>query len=615
MAQLRKQWRMVIHDMVLIILAVGLALLLRFEGDIPLRYLNTLWKYSLVLAVLGVAIFRAFNMYSSLWRYASIDELLSVVASVSAYCAAVYILFLIVPDSLPRSVYVLQWFILMAFIGGTRLLYRAFGSVRRGMKNGRHFTNVLVIGAGQAGSMVIKELREHPELKLSPAVILDEDKSKHNTTIHSVPVVGGMDMLGDVVERYFIKEIIIAIPSASEHVIRDIANQCKETGCRLRRLPGVYKILDGKVSIQQVRDVKIEDLLGRAEVSLDIQGIRSYISGQVVLVTGAGGSIGSELCRQIARFEPSLLVMVDMYENDVYLLNLELRESYPDLPMKVLIGSVRDKDRIKQIFSTFKPQVVFHAAAHKHVPLMEDSPGEAIKNNVFGTINVAEAADKYGAKRFVLISSDKAVNPTNVMGASKRVAELAIQHLNKNSMTEFVAVRFGNVLGSNGSVIPIFKRQIALGGPVLVTHPEVTRYFMTIPEAVQLVIQAATMAQGGEIFVLDMGEPVKIVDLARDMIMLSGFKPDVDIKIEFIGLRPGEKLYEELHLSDEDVDRTSHDKIFVLKNDNCDDVEWFRRELEGLRSMLLQCSDAKVVSALRQVVPNYSPGGLEAEAK
>lgn len=604
---IRRQWGLVILDIVMLILAVAIALLLRFDGNVPERYINLAWTYSMPMAVMGILIFSAFKMYNNLWRYASVDELLTVIAGVSTYCVAVYIIFRFIPNSLPRSIYVLQWFILVAFIGGSRFVIRVLDSVRRTRGTREKHTNVLVIGAGSAGSMVIKELREHPELRRVPVAVLDEDENKWKTRIHSVPVLGGMNLLQDTVDRLLITEIIIAIPSANEQNIWEIINQCKETGCRLRRLPGVYKILDGKVSIKQIQDVKIEDLLGRPPVTLDSEGISSSISGKVVLVTGAGGSIGSELCRQVSRFKPSLLILLDIYENNMYELQLELERIDPDSPRKVLIGSVRDKIRIDQLFSTYGPDIVFHAAAHKHVPLMEDSPGEAIKNNVFGTINVAEAASRYKAQRFVLISTDKAVNPTNVMGASKRVAELAIQYLNKNSQTEFVAVRFGNVLGSNGSVIPIFQRQIAMGGPVLVTHPEVTRFFMTIPEAVQLVIQASAMAKGGEIFVLDMGKPVKIVDLARDLIKLSGFKPDVDIPIEFIGLRPGEKLYEELHLDDESVDTTCHDKIFVLKNDCTNDIQSYRQEIENLRTTLLQFSNSEVVNVLKQVIPSFKP--------
>jgi FlaA1/EpsC-like NDP-sugar epimerase len=607
MEMIRRQWGLIVLDIVMLIVAVALALFLRFEGDVPQRYIDIAWKYSIPMAVLGVLIFAAYKMYINLWRYASIDEFLTVIAGVSTYCLAVYIVFQFIPDSLPRSIYVLQWFILVAFISGSRFVLRAVDSLRPTRSaRGKH-TNVLVIGAGSAGSMVIKELREHPELRRVPVAVIDEDRNKWKTRIHSIPVVGGMDMLQHTVDRFLIGEIIIAIPSASEQNILDIINQCKETGCRLRRLPGVYKILDGQVSIKQIQDVKIEDLLGRPPVTLDTENISAYISGKVVLVTGAGGSIGSELCRQISEYGPQFLIMLDIYENNMYELQLELERNFPDIPRKVLIGSVRDEARIDQVFSIYRPHIVFHAAAHKHVPLMEDSPGEAIKNNVLGTINVAEAANRYKVQRFVLISTDKAVNPTNVMGASKRAAELVVQHLNKNSQTEYVAVRFGNVLGSNGSVIPIFQRQIAAGGPVQVTHPEVTRYFMTIQEAVQLVLQASAMAKGGEIFVLDMGKPVKILDLARDLIKLSGFKPDVDIPIQFIGLRPGEKLYEELHLDDESVQTTCHDKIFVLKNGCLDDLQACRQEIDKLRATLLQASNSEVVNVLRQVVPSFKP--------
>lgn len=610
---MRRQWGLVVLDFIIIILAIAIALLLRFDGHVPRYYVGVARTYGLPMAFLGVLIFAAFKMYNNLWQYASISELLTTVAGVSVYSIVVYLAFQVVPKSMPRSIFLLQWFILIAFIGGVRFLFRILLTLRRSHGVRGRNTKVLVIGAGSAGSMVIKELREHPELGKIPVAVLDEDKAKWKTRIHAVPVMGGMDVLQKVVDKFSIQEIIIAIPSANEQSIRDLLTQCKNTGCKLRRLPGVYKILDGQVSVKQIRDVEIEDLLGRQPVVLDTEGISSYISGKVVLVTGAGGSIGSELCRQISDFKPRLLILLDIYENNMYQLQLELQASFPTVPLKVLIGSIRDEARIEQIFATHKPEIVFHAAAHKHVPLMEDSPGEAIKNNVFGTINMAEAASRHKAKRFILISTDKAVNPTNVMGASKRVAELAMGYFNRNSETEYMAVRFGNVLGSSGSVIPIFQRQIAQGGPVLVTDPEVTRYFMTIPEAAQLVIQAAAMAKGGEIFVLDMGNPVKILDLALDLIMLSGFKPEEDIPIKFIGLRPGEKLYEELYLGEESVDSTSHKKIFVVRNGCLDDPHLFRKEVEVLKTTLMQHSGADVINILQQVVPGYkaTPGEVK----
>lgn len=570
------------------------ALLLRFEGDIPQQYLAAYYNHALMLTALMFIIFVFFGLYKNLWQYASIYEAANIVAAVTIFSIGTYLLYLLVPESLPRSIFVLQWGIMLGFIGGSRLTWRFYASWRYNVK-GVYRNNILIIGAGQAGSMVIKELFSHPHLG-RPMAILDENPDKRKYRIHGVPVVGSMAILDDVVASYNIQEIIVAIPSASETDIRRILNQCKATGCKLRRLPGIYAILDGNISITQIRDVEITDLLGRPEVQLDMDSICSYIQEKVVLVTGAGGSIGSELCRQIAGFNPQQLVMVDNYENNLYMLQRELMQN-PNLNLTALIGSVQDQKRMENIFSHYTPQVVFHAAAHKHVPLMEDSPAEAVKNNIFGTINVAKAADRYNADKFILISTDKAVNPTNVMGASKRTAEIAIQQINRNSSTEFASVRFGNVLGSNGSVIPIFQRQIKRGGPVTVTHPEVTRYFMTIPEAVQLVIQAGALAQGGEVFILDMGEPVKIVELARDLISLSGFKPDEDIEVKYTGLRPGEKMYEELLLDVETADKTSNEKIFICRASS----QVSREELMFLQKMLREPKDAAFYAIFHEV--------------
>jgi len=556
------------------------ALLLRFDGKIPEHYILAYTRYGLFLSLLAVLVFAFFNMYSNLWQYTSIYELGNIFVSVTAFSILNWVFYLMVPESLPRSVFIIIWGLMLFFIGGIRLLHRAISSWQP-LRRSKAFKNLLIIGAGQAGSMVIKELFNHPELG-RPVAILDEDREKTGRSIHGIPVVGTMENLEKVVSKYNVQEIILAIPSAPAQDTRRILNQCKKTGCKLKRLPGIYMIIDGRISVQQIRDVNISDLLGREEVELDMDGICSYLTDKVVFVTGAGGSIGSELCRQIVNFKPQLLVMLDIYENNLYELQLELARNFPGQDCKALIGSVHDEKRIDSLMEECKPQVVFHAAAHKHVPLMEDSPSEAVKNNIFGTINVAKAADRHNVKKFILISTDKAVNPANVMGASKRMAEIAIQQINKNSETEFAAVRFGNVLGSNGSVIPIFQNQIALGGPVTVTHPEITRYFMTIPEAAQLVIQAGALARGGEVFILDMGEPVKIVDLAKDLIVLSGYKPEEDIKIQFIGLRPGEKMHEELTLDMETVDKTSHEKIFICRASSLIS----KKELQSLQQLL-----------------------------
>lgn len=564
MVRLTRRMATMILDLILANLAIYIALWLRFEGIIPRSYLDTYLVNGWLLSLLAITVFYTLGMYNNIWQYASVYELGLILVSVTAYNLVVVGYFALIPDTLPRSVFILSYILLTCMVGGSRLLLRAYASWRFRRFFGKAKANVLIIGAGQAASMVIKELGEHPELG-RPVAALDEDPVKKGLRVHGVPVLGGIEMLQEVVQKYSIDEILVAIPSAPEERIRHILNLCKDTGCELKRLPGIYNVINGKATIDQVRSVNICDLLGRPEITLNMESISEYLSNQVVLVTGAGGSIGSELCRQIATFQPEILVMLDIYENNLYELQLELKDKFPEQKMATLIASIRDVPRINKIFDTYMPHVVFHAAAHKHVPLMEDSPEEAVKNNLIGTINVAEAADRYAAKRFVLISTDKAVNPTNVMGATKRMAEIAIQQIDKRSKTEYTAVRFGNVLGSNGSVIPIFKEQIAKGGPVKITHPDITRYFMTIPEAVQLVLQAGSMAQGGEIFVLDMGEPVKIVDLAKDLIRLSGYRPEIDIRLEYIGLRPGEKMFEELNLDCECSDKTSHDKIFVCK--------------------------------------------------
>lgn len=556
-----------ITDIIIVNIAIYMALLLRFDGKIMTHYKEIYYNTFLVLTFIKIIVYIMMGLYSSLWRYASIDELLQIFFATAIETALCYLYGEYFNVRLPRSVYIISWFITFIFIGGSRLSYR----ILRRLNNLVRFdksekSRVMVIGAGEAGSMVIKELKKHDELNSVPVAIIDDDTHKHRSFIHGVPVIGGRNKIKAAVSKHNIDQIIIALPSAPKSEVRKIIDICKDTKCKLKILPGVYEILDEKVSLKRIRDVNIEDLLGRDEVKLNNEEIAGYLKDEVILVTGGGGSIGSELCRQIAKYEPKKIIVYDIYENNAYDLEVELKSKYKNrIDIDVVIGSIRDIERLRQVFAEYKPGVVFHAAAHKHVPLMEFNPGEAVKNNVFGTLNVAQCADEFGTKRFVLISTDKAVNPTNIMGATKRLAEMIIQAMDKRSKTEFVAVRFGNVLGSNGSVIPLFKKQIAQGGPVTVTHPEVTRYFMTIPEAAQLVIQAGAMAKGGEIFILDMGQPVKILDLARDLIKLSGFEPDEDIKIVFTGLRPGEKLYEELLLAEEGIQGTHHENIYIGK--------------------------------------------------
>jgi FlaA1/EpsC-like NDP-sugar epimerase len=486
-----------------------------------------------------------------------------------------------------------------------RFAYRVIRRMFKGeLANTKNSKKVLIIGGGDAGAIIVKELKLHPGLKSVPVAIIDDDRSKVGKKLNGVPIAGSREDIVRVAESRQIDEIIIAIPTAGRKNISDIYNECVKTGCKVKTLPSVTELINETVTIQKVRDVDIEDLLGRDPIKLDASEVSLFLQDQVVLVTGGGGSIGSELCRQIAGFKPKQLIILDNYENNLYSIQNELLFKHPDLDLVAVIANVREPRRLDNIFSKYRPDVVFHAAAHKHVPLMEANPTEAVKNNVFGTMNVAECADKYGAKRFVLISTYKAVNPTNIMGATKRIAEMIIQAVNRYSKTEFVAVRFGNVLGSNGSVIPLFKKQIEHGGPVTVTHPEIIRYFMTIPEAVQLVMQAGAMAKGGEIFVLDMGQPVKIYDLAENLIRLSGFEPDVDIKIEFTGLRPGEKLYEELLMAEEGLQATKHDKIFVAQP-VFTDLAMLKREIECLKEIIMTNADG-VMDYIKNIVPTYS---------
>jgi len=468
-----------------------------------------------------------------------------------------------------------------------------------------YISRVLVIGGGCAGEMVIHELEKNPQLDKKAVAIIDDDCSKIGKKIHNIDIVGTRDNIAEMVEKYSIDEIIFSIANISKKEKKEIIDICKNTNCKTKTIPGIYEIIDGKVDIKKVRDVDIEDLLGRVPIEVDFNLMGSYIKDSTILVTGGGGSIGSELCRQIAYLRPKELIILDIYENNLYSIQQELIRKYGNsLKLTAIVASVREEKRMENILKKYKPDVVFHAAAHKHVPLMEDNPGEAIKNNIFGTLNVAMLASKYDVKKFLLISTDKAVNPTNIMGATKRAAEMIIQSLDEQSKTEFVAVRFGNVLGSNGSVIPLFKKQIEEGGPVTVTHPDIIRYFMTIEEAVGLVIQAGGMAKGGEIFVLDMGDQIKILDLARNLIRLSGFEPDVDIKITFTGLRPGEKLYEELLMSQEGLLDTNHKKIFVGKpiDFNKDNLNEYLKELWDI---VMEEEEELIEETMRNLVPTY----------
>lgn len=608
-------------DCLIITIGLFFALLIRFDGSIPEYYINVYFRSFAVFVAINEIIFYVFRLYKSLWQYASINELMQIFVSTLFGTAASFLFGKILDMEFPDSVYFIFWLITFLFIGGIRFSYRALRRIRRqgiiihkkeSSKEARDIKRVMVIGAGEAGSMVIKEMRSHKELGYEPVIAVDDDKWKKNSRINGVLVAGGRNDIKALAEKYNIDEIIVAIPSAKKSELSEILKICSETKCKLKTLPGVYELINERVSIKHIREVSIEDILGRDEIKLDNEKIAGYLKDETVLVTGGGGSIGSELCRQIAKFGSKRLIIFDIYENNAFDLQNELLYTFKNkINLEVIIGSIRDKERLKQVFEKYRPGVVFHAAAHKHVPLMEANPGEAVKNNVFGTLNTALFADKYKAKKFVLISTDKAVNPANIMGATKRIAEMIIQALDKQSGTVFTAVRFGNVLGSNGSVIPIFKMQIARGGPVTVTHPDIERYFMTIPEAAQLVIQAGAMSQGGEIFVLDMGKPVKIVELAKDLIRLSGFRPGIDIKIEFTGLRPGEKLYEELMLKEEKVDKTTHEKIFVCKSQSLsynELIPWIKALEKSLNN------ETALKEYIGKIVTNYNRSYEEAAA-
>ena len=544
-----------IVDILSIVIDAYLAIILRFKLDgiwVPEEYMNSVEHYMLINVITTVVIFLILNLYNRVWSYASVYEMFLIIgaAMLSTVFQAFGFSMLYMP--IPRSYYFFYFILLSITTLATRFSYRIFHTLRNGWKKStKHLRNTIVIGAGEAGNMIIKELKSSRYLNQRVVCVIDDNPSKKGKYIHGIRIIGGRDMIQQAAEKYDAEEIILAIPSASTKDTRDILRICNLTECKLKILPGMYQLINDEVGVSNLREVSIEDLLGRDTIDIDLESVGQYVRNKRILVTGGGGSIGSELCRQIASHNPKLLIIFDIYENNAYDIQQELVRKYPNLKLEVLIGSVRNTSRIESVMEYYRPDVVFHAAAHKHVPLMEDSPNEAIKNNVFGTYKTARAADKFGVKKFVLISTDKAVNPTNIMGASKRLCEMIVQTFSKYSRTEYVIVRFGNVLGSNGSVIPLFKKQMEEGGPVTVTHPDVIRYFMTIPEAVSLVLQAGAYAHGGEIFVLDMGEPVKIADLAKNLIRLSGYTLGVNMEIKYTGLRPGEKLYEELLTKEE----------------------------------------------------------------
>jgi FlaA1/EpsC-like NDP-sugar epimerase len=657
-----EHWKLIalyllIYDIVTINLSYFIGLWLRFDlqySKIPSEYLMAFIKFAPFYTVFSIIVFYMMHMYNSLWRFASFNELTSIMMATVVTGTAHVVGITLFVRRMPIAYYVFGICAQFIFTTGIRFGYR-FVNLERAKrekteKSAHVKHHVMVIGAGAAGMTVLRELHNSRELTSRACCVIDDNPNKWNRFIEGTPIVGGRDTILENVEKYDIDTIMLTMPSASAKDKRDILNICKETNCELKSLPGIYQLANGEVLLSKMKSVAIEDLLGRDQIKVDMAEIFKQLKGKTILVTGGGGSIGSELCRQIAAHEPKQLIIFDVYENNAYEIEQELRRKYKDrLNLVVLIGSVRDTRRIDMVFEKFRPDIVYHAAAHKHVPLMETSPNEAIKNNVVGTYKTAYAALKYGAQKFVLISTDKAVNPTNIMGASKRLCEMVIQSMDvisrtgKNNLlpllhahrdvddpmdradvgvgndvqentvskaknrTQFVAVRFGNVLGSNGSVIPLFKKQIEAGGPVTVTHPDIVRYFMTIPEAVSLVLQAGTYAAGGEIFVLDMGEPVKIDSLARNLIKLSGFEPDVDIKISYSGLRPGEKLYEEKLMAEEGLKKTDNDLIHIGQPITFD-TEKFLGQLETLAAESYENSD-HIVELVESIVTTFHPVG------
>ncbi len=596
-------------DIVVIQFSSFLGLWIRFDmqlSNIPPDYIQAVKDYAPLYIPMTILIFCILRLYSFMWSVAGVKEETHIVVAcvVASLCQISGMTMLEL--RVPRSYYGICFVALTACVTMVRLSYRIGRSLRSGY--GRHKgKRVMIVGAGTSGSMILKEMTTSTYTDGHVVCFVDDDKNKQGKYLNGILIAGDRNDIPSLAKKYDIEEIYVAMPSAPGSETKKILEICRETDCELRILPGIYQLLNGDVSVSKLRRVEIEDLLGREPIRVNLSQIMGYVSNKVILVTGGGGSIGSELCRQIASHNPKQLIVFDVYENNAYDLQQELKRSYPELNLVVLIGSVRNTHRMESVFEKYRPDIVYHAAAHKHVPLMEDSPNEAIKNNVFGTYKTARAADKYGAKRFVLISTDKAVNPTNIMGASKRMCEMVIQMMDRHSQTEFVAVRFGNVLGSNGSVIPLFKKQIEDGGPITVTHKDIIRYFMTIPEAVSLVLQAGAYAKGGEIFVLNMGEPVRILDLAENLIRLSGYVPYEDINIEFTGLRPGEKLFEEMLMDEEGLQETPNRLIHIGKPIDFDE-ELFSRQLDELYKIANRDS-GEIKEAVRNIVPTYVISG------
>lgn len=602
---LRDKLKFVLLDAVILILMPILALMIRFEGELPDKELTALLGWLPIFVVISLAVFVAYGMYHRIWHYARVRDLVAIVGAVSLSVAMMFVVDIFMGMHIPRSIYVLTWMLSIGGIGISRLTFKINWDNWTGDTSAKK--QVLIVGAGDAGAMMAREIEQNDDAVLKIAGFIDDDPRKQGSKLSGFNVLGTTEDIVDICQKRSIDEIIIAMPSVSGDVVRRIAENCRQTGCEVKIMPSLFEMTDGHVNVRTLRDINIEDLLRRDPIHLDFAKITSYIAGKTVLITGAGGSIGSEISRQVSRVGAKEIILLGRGENSIYEIYQELKIKFPDQLYRTVIANITDKQRMTEVFAKYKPQVVFHAAAHKHVPLMEIQPAEAVRNNVFGTKNVAELADAYHSEIFVLISTDKAVNPTSVMGATKRCAELVLQEINQHSETKYVTVRFGNVLGSRGSVVPLFEKQIAAGGPVTITHPEMTRFFMTIPEAVQLVLQAGSQAEGGEVFLFNMAKSVKIRDMACDLIQLHGLKPDQDIKLVYTGLRPGEKLYEELLTSEEGTASTKHGKIFKAKINPLDTAE-LERDLDILAN---NRDTMTILQTIKRMIPTYKSKQLQ----
>lgn len=606
---IRDKLKLLLIDAIILAVMPIMAVLLRFEGEIPAAEFDIIRTGLPWMVLLSLAVFYFYGMYHRIWHYARMRDLIAIVGAVTLSQAAIFILTVLLSIAIPRSVMIITWLLDLGAIGASRLMFKINLDLVTESKGGRE--NLLIVGAGDAGAMLARELEQNDAATISIVGFVDDDEKKQKGRLAGFPILGTTRDIPAVVRKHKIDTIVIAIPSADGDAVRRIDRQCRKTGANVRTMPGIYEMISGEAGMGELREIRLEDLLRRDPIQLDFDQITGYIAGKTVLITGAGGSIGSELSRQISRVGAKEIILLGRGENSIYEIHQELKRKFPEQTYHTVIANITDKDRMARIFKRFHPQVVFHAAAHKHVPLMEIQPDEAVRNNVFGTKNVAELADENQAEIFVLISTDKAVNPTSVMGATKRTAELVLQEINQHSKTKFVTVRFGNVLGSRGSVVPLFEKQIAAGGPVTVTHKEMTRFFMTIPEAVQLVLQAGSQAEGGEVFLFDMGKPVKINDMAEDLIRLHGLTPGRDIKIVYTGLRPGEKLYEELLTSEEGTTSTKHKKIFKARIQPLDEAD-LKQSLQTLQ----KTTDRKILlQTLKHMIPTYKSKQLEERTK